>query len=145
MDRREEILEAIKAFAIALTGFNVYRNDLNIPDDKLPAIVILDADEIADESSYGRGRPAQSPVIVGMTPEIFFLLQEETEACGSALNALRGRFIKGILSDPTLVELCHNGDIRYEAFSTSFAGGREMNGQAGISFRFNYVMRPDKF
>jgi hypothetical protein len=145
MDRREEILSRLLEIAKSIVGMDkAFRNRVEIAESARPAIIILDADELADEADVGRGRPPLAPRIVGMTPEIYMLLGETPENVGVALNTLRAAFIKAVLSDSSLVVLCHNGDIRYEGFSTGLAAGRSMEGECGVSFTFRYVLRPDK-
>ncbi|WP_027521759.1 hypothetical protein [Bradyrhizobium sp. Ec3.3] len=145
MDRREQILarllEVMKALAEA-EGGHAFRNVAKVPESKLPAIRIFDGDETPDESAYGRGRPANSPVIVAAAPEIYITLATDTEELGTALNGWRAKVIKAALTDEALLALCHNGDVRYLGCSTAFGEGREMTGDLGLAFAFNYPLRP---
>lgn len=145
-DRREAILVRIKEVLATYVPTNhAFRNRLRIPDELLkegPVAVVLDGDETPDDTAYGRGRPATTPVIVTMTPEIYTFVADAADVVGTSVNTLRGKIIKGVLTDETLVALCHNGDIRYQGFMTGFAFGRSLEGEAGLSFAFQYVLRP---
>jgi hypothetical protein len=148
-DQRENILERIKTLAAGLQGVKkAMRNALDIPEKDRPAIVILDADETPDTSD-GDGRPMgrpglPAPLIMEMTPEIYILAGGAGESVGSVLNSLRIQLIKALYFDQTLLSFCKDGDIRYMGFSTGFAAGRSIEGEAGISFRFRYVIHPTK-
>lgn len=151
-DKRELILARLNTLFGTVEGVaDARRNDLNIPEKKRPAVVTLDADESADdEVPDGRGRagpgpgPAGAPIIVTMTPEVYILTGGKAELVGTALNALRLRLIKAVLTDETLLGLVKDRDIRYMGFATGFAAGRSLEGEAGISFRFRYTINPTK-
>ena len=145
-DTREAILNRLVEVGKDLAGIKTAkRNELDIQESDRPAFVVLDADESTDDSSFNRGRPARAPVIVGMTPECYLLIEEVDGAnIGTTINDYRRRLIKAVLTDASLVALCKDGDIRFEGFATGLASGRSMEGEAGISFSFHYVLRPDK-
>lgn len=143
-DPTNDILERLKALAETVAGEgHAYRNTLDVPDKVRPAIVILDADEEAEDMNFGRNRPAVAPLVIGMTPEIYLITSDSSDDVGAALRTLKKAFIKAVLHDTTLLALCHNGEIRYEGFATALANGRGMNGQARLLMRFMYVLRPD--
>jgi hypothetical protein len=142
-DNRELILARVEALLkTAMPGVHVYRNRLRIPDEKLPAVAILDGDEMPDDSGYGRGRPANAPIVVTMRPEIYAFTNEPDDKVGPALNVLRKAVMKAILNDATLLGLCKDKDVRYEGFSTGLAQGRSLEGEMAIAFAFVYVLRP---
>lgn len=152
-DRREDILARLVAVAATLvTEDCAFRNTISVPEKKRPAIVILDGDEIADEADNERKRPPLAPRIVAMTPEVHFLLEGRADTAaegdqvrvGGALNTLRTRFLKAVLTDASLVALCVDGDIRYDGFTTGLGAGRSMEGEAGVGLTFRYLLRPDK-
>jgi hypothetical protein len=149
INRRELILERLRTLFASVDGVRAaYRNKIDAPEHLRPAIVILDADEDVDEEiGDGRGRPVGlAPVICSMSPEIYILAGPSTsgENVGSVLNALRSRLIRAVANDQTLLDLCKDGDIRYVGFATGLAVGRSMEGEAGISFAFRYMLRPDR-
>lgn len=143
-DTREAILDRLLVLAKTCIANpkHVFRNRLRIPDELLPAISILDGDETPDDSGYGRGRPANAPIVVTMRPEIYGFVAGDEESAGQDLNALRALLIKAILNDATLLGLCKDGDIRYEGFASGMANGRSLEGEMGLAFAFVYVLRP---
>lgn len=144
-DKREQILAQLEVVLTALVSNSTffYRNVTEVPEDKRPAIVLNDADDELDPllDPYGKGRPPIQGHPVMMSPEIFVLLQE-VEKIGTALNDWRARVCKAILTDATLASLCH--EIRYAGFTSALANGRSMEGQARVHFSFIYLMRPDQ-
>lgn len=142
-DKRELILVRLLEIAQGVPGVvTAARNVDALDEDARPAIIILDADETADDSDP-RGRQAYAPRRVGMTPEIYLMLGEAPENVGTAINAMRAAFIKAVLTDTPLREICGtNGDIRYEACATSLARGRMLEAECGVSFSFIYVLNP---
>jgi hypothetical protein len=144
-DRREMILTRLLAVAMSCPGITAaFRNKDEISEKQRPAIVILDADEVADDADPTL-RPVRSPRRIGMTPEIYILLGGKPEDIGPAINALRASFVKALLTDQDLQALVGtSGDIRYEGCATGLARGRNMEGEMGVSFTFTYVLRPDE-
>jgi len=145
IDRREMILSHLLEIASVTEGVvAAFRNRDEISEKQRPAIVILDADEAADDTDPG-SRPARSPRRVAMTPEIYILLGAKPEDLGSTINTLRARFVKAVLSDTQLINIVGtNGDVRYEGCATALARGRSMEGEMGVSFSFTYVLRPEE-
>lgn len=143
-DRRELILVRLLDIAGGIEGIaSAFRNRDEISEKQRPAIVILDADEAADDADPTT-RPARSPRRVAMTPEIYILLGAKPEDLGAAINRLRARFVKAVLIDAQLASIVGtNGDIRYEGCATALARGRSMEGEMGVSFSFTYVLRPE--
>lgn len=145
IDRRELILARLLEIARGVDGIeSAFRNRDEIGEKQRPAIVILDADEAADDGDPG-ARPARSSRRVAMTPEIYIMLGAKPEHIGTSINTLRARLIKAILTDTELSLIVgSNGDIRYEGCATALARGRTMEGEMGVSFSFAYVLRPDE-
>ena len=75
-DKREQILVRLLGIAQALPGIAAaFRNKDEISDRQRPCIVILDADEAADDGDpSGLARRPNAPRRVGMTPEIYLML-----------------------------------------------------------------------
>lgn len=141
-DKREAILARLVDIAKTIVDPNhVFRNKLEIAEDFRPAIIILDQDEVKDETKdpTGRGRPPEGPFYMLMSPEVFILERGTPEEIGSKLNAIRVKVIKEILKDAPLRALC--SEPRYEGFSTALASGRSMEGQARVHFTLPYVLR----
>ena len=144
-DRREMILARLLEIAKGIDGVTAaFRNRDEISEKQRPAIVILDADEAADDADPAQ-RPSRSPRRVAMTPEIYILLGAKPEDLGTAINRLRARLVSAVLTDEQLIALVgSNGDIRYEGCATALARGRSMEGEMGVSFSFTYVLRPEE-
>lgn len=144
-DRREMILVRLLEIARGIPGIvTSFRNRDEISERQRPAIVILDADEAADDADP-ISRPPRSPRRVAMTPEIYILLGAKPEDLGTAINALRVRLVKAVLTDePLRTIIGSNGEVRYEGCATALARGRSMEGEMGVSFSFTYVLRPEE-
>jgi len=146
MDKREAILARLSEVVGTLPGIStVARNQDEISEHKRPAIVIFDADESADERAEQQGHPGRAPNIVEMSPEMLILLGTVPEQVGSALNGLRAKLIKAVLTDAQLIALAgQNGRVRYAGCSTHLGHGRSMEGSMAVHFSFAYVLRPEQ-
>ena len=146
MDKREAILARLSEVVGTLPGIStVARNQDEISEHKRPAIVIFDADESADERAEQQGHPGRAPSIVEMSPEMLILLGTVPEQVGSALNGLRAKLIKAVLTDAQLIALAgQNGRVRYAGCSTHLGHGRSMEGSMAVRFSFAYVLRPEQ-
>ena len=146
-DKREAILMRIVEIAKMVPGIvAVFRNTDEISEKQRPCILILDADEAADDADpSGLSRHPNAPRRVGMTPEVYVMLGAKPEHIGTELNLFRAAILKAVLTDAALASLVgSNGDIRYEGCATALARGRMMEGEMGLSFTFTYVLRPDE-
>lgn len=149
MDLREAILARLVEIADAVATdaelVGVHRNDLDLPDEVLPAIVVLDGDEAADDSDP-EGRQPLAPRRVGMTPELYVMYPAKADVVGTRLNSVRTKLIYAILTDATLLALTLNGrSARYDGAASGLARGRTMLGEMGVSFKFTYLMKPADF
>jgi hypothetical protein len=146
MDKREAILARLAAITDGLAGIKTAaRNQDEVSERARPAIVVFDGDETIDEGAQERGRSGQAPNIVEMTPETLILLGAAPESVGTALNAMRAKLVKAVLTDPELVALTGtNGRVRYLGCSTHLGHGRSMEGSMSVHFAFAYVLRPDQ-
>ena len=143
-DTREDILVRLLTVASGVMGIATAERNAQVAEEwDFPAAIVLDADEQADERASGRGRPANAPNLVAMTPEVYLILAEDAENVGTALNRLRARLIKAVLGDAALLALTADGrGIRYEAAATGLGRGRSMIGEMGVSFTFTYLLKP---
>ena len=146
MDRREAILARLVEVAAGLDGVaTAVRNQDEISERARPAIAVFDADEAADEAAERQDHPGRAPNIVVMTPEVLILLGAAPASVGPALNALRAKLVKAVLTDPQLLALAGvNGRVRYAGCSTHLGHGRSMEGSMGVHFAFAYVLRPEQ-
>ncbi len=144
-DIREAVLAQLLVIAEGLkTSGDVKtakRNSTQVAEETRPAILIFDADEAADAADP---QTRSGPRRVAMSPETYLLLGGKPENVGAAINALRAKWIKAVLTDATLKTILGSptGLARYEGCGTSLAMGKDMNADMGVSFSFHYVLDP---
>lgn len=149
-DRREQVLVRLKTILEAVPGIQVVvRNRGELPADKRPAIVLLDADEVARLNvPQSRGRLIAAPCLVDMTPEIFVVMdarEPPNDLIGTDMNTMRVTIVHAVYSDQELKTiLSANGDIRYAGTVTDMASGRSMEGQMHIRMTFTYPLIPSE-
>lgn len=149
-DRRELVLVRLMAILATVPPIQVVvRNRGELPADKRPAIVLLDADEVARlQATQSRGRLIAAPCLVDMTPEIYVVMdarEPPNDLIGTDMNTLRIRIVHAIYNDATLKNiLSSNGDIRYAGTVTDMASGRSMEGQMHIRMTFTYPLLPSE-
>src|SRR5690349_13274147 len=94
IDKRELILLRMQAAIDEIPGVEiVYRNRGEIPDDKLPAAILLDGTErrIVGPENLGRNRPGMgrvAPSIMGLNPQVFFVLKPVPKVQAATLGPL---------------------------------------------------------
>lgn len=144
MSKREDILARLVVICSALEGVTLCaRNRDELSDRQRPAVIILDADEVAIEGEPKRANAA-GPQIISMTPEIYILISGTPETVGTELNAMRAALVSAVLTDETLRTITGaNGSIRYEGCATGLARGRSMEGEMGVSLSFQYPFNPN--
>ena len=147
-DVREDILARL--FEVVATIPNMrsaHRNNVDIPEDQLPAVIVLDGDEESDGSSDVSMKQPHRPYNVQMTPEI--IIAQQADEVGSDLTTLRRELIKRILMDTELNEQIvktgrhGNGAIRYLGCQTDLGWMRSLHGALRAQFLFKYTLRPD--
>lgn len=161
-DRRQEILDRLWAIlkvleidlaggpngAVKIKAGNIVRNRNDLQADKVPGMIILDADEVKDPTKLMRERgntesrmPAQ---IMKMTPEIYVVLETRpvgNENVGKDLNTARLAILNKIFMDQELQTICGpHGGISYDGLVTDLARNRTMKGQLGMSVTFSYPL-----
>src|SRR4051812_19654787 len=106
MDKREQILARLVEVAQGVAGIiTVVRNSDEISEHKRPAIAVFDADESTDEMTEREDHPGRAPNLVVMTPEVLILLGAPPASVGTALNELRAKLVKAVLTDQALIDL----------------------------------------
>lgn len=161
MDRRDRILQQLFDILSKLqiemtTGVikpgNFARNRNELPAEKVPGILLLDADEVWDPRTpelSSRGDAKMTPGLLRMTPEIYVTLEVRKPLntnVGKDLNFARAKIIGAIVNDPVLAQLVGaNGQIKYDGCVTDLARNRTMVGQLGLSFTFVYPFVPTEF
>jgi hypothetical protein len=144
-DKREEILvQLVEVMKTVVAEQNVFRNKITLSEDVLPAIVVLDNDEVEPQhfALDGRQRPPVGVIVMDLQPEIFLVVQDKTKDIGTSLNTYRAKIIKAVLTDAKLGQLCK--EILYQGFSTALNSGRSMQGQATVHMIFRYALRVDQ-
>lgn|SRR5574341_1495324 len=142
--KREQILARLLVVLGTVEGVAyTARNDLAVSDTKLPALILLDADEEADERAEERGHAGAGPNLVTMLPQIALVQQAPPGQLGSDLNTLLARVQKAVLFDAMLLSLAGpNGNVRYRGMTNALGIGRSLQGDAMLSFALKYVLRP---
>lgn len=155
-DRREEALSRLHTVLKTIEGlaedpYNdgapcAFRNRDGLPDERLPAIVLMDADEEADLEARNRNRDARSPNLVIMKPEIYFQVKPskpDNASIGQDVNAFRVKILKAVMSDSTLKDILGtNGEIFYAGCGTDLARNQPLKGQVGVAFWLRYALIP---
>lgn len=140
---RELILARLETVLMAVPGALAFkRNEPIVDDGNLPAIMLLDGDEIADAEDHSNGRPARTRARVAMTPEIYLITNEPPGRVGPVANRMLHRIVNRVMSDSTLLGLCVDGQIRYDGMQTGLALGRSLAGELGIQFTFYRLHDP---
>ncbi len=145
-DRREAILARLAAIAGSVPGVTLAaRNKLNPTDQQLPAIIIFDADEEADDKDPEQSRPVNAPRRVKLVPQITIQLGTVPDDVGTQLNKMRAALVKAIMTDATLPSLTLDRfGIHYLGCSTELSPARTMVGTMWVHMRFTYPLRPDE-
>ncbi len=168
-DRRQLIIDRLLELLTGLTvpllggpntpsGFgivpgNVAHNRNELPKEKVPGIIILDADEVKDVRQQlpqrGLAEVRVPSNIMKMTPEIYVVLDTRgitNENAGEDLNTARLTILASILPDTQLQNIVgSNGNIVYDGCVTDFARNRTMKGQLGISITFTYPLIQNEY
>jgi hypothetical protein len=144
MDVREAILARLVEIAEGIDGITrVTRNEIDLSEVDLPAIAILDGDEMADEADAA-GRGPLAPRRMSMTPQMVIMLASAQREVGSTLNGFRALLVHGVTHDDTLTGMTTNGrGARLLGTQTNLAWGRSMKGEMSVQFEIPYILRPD--
>jgi hypothetical protein len=159
LDRRDQILTRLFTLlgTVSVTistgtfsGSKLVRNRNELPQEKVPGLILLDADEVKDPrfpELSGRGsRPG--PGMMKMTPEVYIVLDQRKPnniLVGEDLNLIRAAVLNLVLHDSALQAFTgQNGLITYDGCVTDLARNRVMQGQMGLSITFSYPFIPDE-
>jgi hypothetical protein len=147
-DVREDILARLLEVVATIPNLRAaYRNNVDIPEDQLPAAIVLDGDEESDGASDVSMKQSHRPYNVQMMPEI--IIAQQADEVGSDLTTLRRELIKRVLTDIELNEQIvktgrhGNGAIRYLGCQTDLGWMRSLHGALRAQFMFKYTLRPD--
>jgi len=154
MDRRHLILNRVFTRLQTVDGIKTFwRNRDGVPDELLPAIIMLDSDEEARQETENRGRPMTTTNLVTIKPEIYITIPSQKPqnlTVHNILNDFRIKILKAIFNDnqgtDSLQSLIGaNGEIFYAGCATDLARNRPMNGEMGLMLHIKYVFRPGEF
>jgi hypothetical protein len=121
---------------------SVDRNRLSVSDLSVPAIIINEGDEQADDGDPDR-RPPTAPRRVHMQPQMVIAIVDNRDDVGTELNALRAKVIKAVCTDATLRGYTHDDTgVRYLGMTSDLAVGRQMSGQYPLNFSLTYILKP---
>lgn len=149
-DRRELILMRWHALLGGLSGVAYcVRNRGAMPDEKRPALMLLDGDEKSHSALLSiRSRDPNTKNLVTMIPELYIKLEDRkpnNTLTGTDLNALRLTIWAATRSDETLRGLCNvegGGAIEYLGLWSDLKRGQPMDGEMGMQIAFTYVFDP---
>ncbi len=161
-DRRQEILDRLWAIlstlevnllggpngSVLIKAGNIVRNRQDLQADKVPGMILLDADEVKDPTKLQPQRgntEARMPIqVMKMTPEIYIVLDVrgvQNLNVGADLNTARLAVLNKIMNDTQLQEIVgSNGGITYDGCVTDLARNRTAKGQLGLSVTFSYPL-----
>lgn len=153
-DRRELILDKIKTILKTVQGVQVAERNFLRPDEGLlPAVAILDGDEMIaefpDGPSSGRWRDPNAPQSMTMRPEIYVRVAMDKSTVGTLLNTLRVRIHKALVTNADLATLVgagrgKNGRIQLERVQTAMGWGRTMEGEMILYYALTYILDPSE-
>jgi hypothetical protein len=148
VDTRENILARLLELVTSIPNIrSAHRNNVDITEDQLPAVIVLDGDEESDGASDVSMKQPHRPYNVQMTPEI--IIAEQSDEVGSDLTTLRRELIKRVLTDIELNQQIvktgryGNGAIRYLGCQTDLGWMRSLHGALRAQFLFKYTLRPE--
>lgn len=140
MSTREDILARLTVVASGISGVvTVLRNSTASSDTQLPALIVFDGDEVANDRDP-TSRPTRSPRRITMTPEILIKVVTVPETVGTTMNDILEELQIAVTTDPTLIDLVKDGEIRYLGCATQLTIARAMSGDMGASFAFTYIL-----
>jgi hypothetical protein len=140
IDVREDILARLLEVVAGVPNIRTaVRNDVDIVEDKLPAITVFDGDEETNGAEDRSARLSTRPYVARMMPEI---VVQELHAAESELSTLRREIIRRVLNDAVLIEQVGSGGaIRYVGCQTDFGWLREKFNAMSVQFVFQYSLK----
>jgi hypothetical protein len=140
-DVREDILARLLVVVEGIPNIRkAYRNNVDIPEESLPAVVVFDGDEETNGADDRSARLSGRPYIARMMPEI--VVAQQAELVGGELSTLRRELIRRVLNDTTLIAYVGgNGAIRYLGCQTDIGWMRSLHGALLAQFMFQYSLK----
>lgn len=151
VDTREDILARLLEVVTDIPGMrSAYRNNIDIAENQLPAVIVLDGDEDSDGATDVSMKQPHRPYNVQMTPGIVVQVQDDNVVLGSMVTTFRRELIKRVLTDSELNEQIvktgrfGNGAIRYLGCQTDVGWTRTGYAALTAQFMFKYTLKPDE-
>jgi hypothetical protein len=151
VDTREDILVRLLEVVTTIPGMrSAWRNNVDITEDQLPAVIVLDGDEDSDGANDVSMKQPHRPYNVQMTPGIIVQVQDDNVVLGSIVTNFRREMIKRVLTDGELNEQIvktgrfGNGAIRYLGCQTDVGWTRTGYAALTAQFMFKYTLKPDE-
>ena len=140
-DVREDILARLLVVVEGIPNIrSAHRNNVDIPEDSLPAVVVFDGDEETNGADDRSARLSGRPYVARMMPEI--VIAQQAELVGGELSTLRRELIRRVLNDATLIaHVGGNGAIRYLGCQTDIGWMRSLHGALLAQFMFQYSLK----
>ena len=142
------ILQGIDGVATKADGTtpSVWRDRQGMPEEVLPAIVLLDGAE--RKHTVTRGTGGRGPQEMILEPEIWVQLKQadnlENAGKDEELKTFRQRVLKAIMNDATLAGIQGEGmDIDYRGYDTDMRIGSDIEGNMILNFGFSYLFDRD--
>ena len=150
VDTREDILARLLEVVATIPNMrSTHRNNVDITEDLLPAVIVLDGDEESDGASDVSMKQPHRPYNVQMTPGILVQVQDNNVVLGSIITTFRRELIRRVLFDTALNEQIvktgrnGNGAIRYLGCQTDVGWTRTGFAALTAQFMFKYALKPD--
>jgi hypothetical protein len=150
VDVREDILARLLEVVGTIPSIrSAHRNNVDIPETQLPAVIVLDGDEESDGASDVSMKQPHRPYNVQMTPGIIVQVQDDNVVLGSTVTMFRRELIKRVLTDTELNEQIvktgrnGNGAIRYLGCQTDVGWTRTGFAALTAQFMFKYTLKPE--
>lgn len=148
-DKREEILLLLMELLGDIEGITaVYRDRGELPNDKLPAAVLLDGSERLRTHISGKSFVQMPPAMFTLSPQIFIILKPRDDISnekldgvdapvGPELSLYRRRVINAMKDENLAMLLGPNGQIECLKIDTDMQTGSTI-GAMGAQMQFHY-------
>ena len=155
VDVREDILARLLEVVATIPNIrSAHRNNIDISETRLPAVIVLDGDEESDGANDVSMKQPHRPYNVQMTPGIVVQVQDDNVVLGSIVTTFRREMIKRVLTDTELNQIVRtsvpsdpkmrgSGAIRYLGCQTDVGWTRTGYAALTAQFMFKYALKPD--
>ena len=147
VDKRGDILARVKAIYATVPGIaQVYSNRGDVDQMNLPALVLLDGNEIR-RTAVGP-RNFMSMQVMVLQPQTFLVLKPKTrvadqELLTAEMSDWRTKILGKLATDRLLPGLLgDDGFIEYLGYTTDLQTGSEMKGSMQFTIHFGYLFDP---